>query len=66
VNGLPVPKELPPEWVRRWSHVLGPEPPLEFHDPSPLCVDIPNRAQIRHRNLQVAHRLLEAARPYWL
>ena len=66
VNGLPVPEELPPDWVERWSHVLGPEPPLEFHDPSPLRVDIPNRAEIRHRNLQVAHRLLEAARPYWL
>jgi acetoin utilization protein AcuC len=66
LNGLPVPKELPPEWVRRWSHVLGPEPPVEFHDPSPLDVDIPNRAEIRHRNLQVARRLLEAARPYWL
>jgi acetoin utilization protein AcuC len=66
LNGLPVPKELPPAWVRRWSHVLGPEPPVEFHDPSPLDVDIPNRAEIRHRNLQVARRLLEAARPYWL
>ncbi len=66
VNGLPVPKELPPEWVRRWIHVLGSEPPSEFHDPSPLDVDIPNRAEIRHRNLQVADRLLEAARPYWL
>jgi len=66
LNGLPVPAQLPPEWVRRWGHVLGPEPPSEFHDPSPLDVDIPNRAEIRRRNLQVAHRLLEAARPYWL
>jgi acetoin utilization protein AcuC len=66
LNGLPVPEKLPPEWVRRWSHVLGPTPPVEFHDPSPLRVDIPNRAEIRHRNLQVARRLLEAVRPYWL
>jgi acetoin utilization protein AcuC len=66
VNGLAVPGELPPEWVERWRHVLGPEPPRQFHDPSPLDVDIPNRDQIRHRNLQVADRLLEAARPYWL
>jgi acetoin utilization protein AcuC len=66
LNGLPVPRELPEEWVRRYRHVLGPSPPPEFHDPSPLRVDIPNRAEIRHRNLQVARRLLEAARPYWL
>lgn len=66
VNGLPVPKELPPEWVRKWAHVLGPAPPKEFHDPSQLDVDIPKRAEIRHRNLLVARRLLEAARPYWL
>lgn len=66
VNGLPIPEKLPPEWVERFRHVLGPEPPPGFHDASPLRVDIPNRDQIRHRNLQVAHRLLEAARPYWL
>ena len=66
LNGLPVPDELPPAWVERWRHVLGAEPPRAFHDPSPLRVDIPNRAEIRHRNLQVAHRLLEAVRPYWL
>ena len=66
LNGLPIPEAPAAGLGRRWSHVLGPEPPLEFHDPSPLRVDIPNRAEIRHRNLQVAHRLLEAARPYWL
>lgn len=66
LNDLPVPEDLPPDWVWRWSHVLGPKPPLELHDPSPLRVDIPRRVEIRHRNLQVAERLLEAARPYWL
>jgi acetoin utilization protein AcuC len=66
LNGLPIPEKLPTDWVRRFRHVLGPEPSLEFHDPSPLLVDIPNRSEIRHRNLQVARRLLEAARPYWL
>jgi len=66
LNDLPVPEDLPPDWVWRFSHVLGPQPPLELHDPSPLRVDIPKRAEIRHRNLQVAERLLEAARPYWL
>lgn len=66
LNDLPVPEDLPPDWVWRFSHVLGPKPPLEFHDPSPLRVDIPKREEIRHRNLQVAHRLLEGARPYWL
>lgn len=65
LNDLPVPEDLPPDWVWRWSHVLGPTPALELHDPSPLGVDVPRRAEIRHRNLQVAHRLLEAARPYW-
>lgn len=66
LNDLPIPAELPPEWVERFRHVLGPEPPAGFHDPLGLAFDIPNRTEIRHRNLQVAHRLLEAARPYWL
>ena len=65
VHGLPVPEELPETWRRRWGRVLGDRPPTAFHDPSPLRADIPNRAEIRHRNLQVADRLLQGARPYW-
>ncbi len=65
IHDLPVPAEIPEAWRRRWSEALGTDPPRAFHDPSPLAVDIPNRAAIAHRNRQSAERLLEAARPYW-
>lgn len=55
-------------WAEAFTagRVPGPTPPRESHDPSPPGVDIPDRARVRHRNLRVARRLLEAARPYWL
>ncbi len=65
LHDLPVPSELPDAWHDRWKEVLGQNPPKSMHDPNPRQVDIPNREEIVHRNLQVAHRLLDAARQYW-
>ena len=41
--------------------------PRRFHDPNPVARrTFPNRYEISHRNRQVAERLLDLARPYWL
>ncbi len=65
VHGHPVPAALPESWTARWSGVLKGHVPRAFHDPDPSYADVPNRQEIRHRNRQVAQRLLDLARPYW-
>jgi acetoin utilization protein AcuC len=65
IYGLPVPDELPDAWRNRWKGALAQPLPQRFHDPNPGGADIPNVAEISHRNAQVAERLLDAARPYW-
>ncbi|HYK90697.1 MAG TPA: acetoin utilization protein AcuC [Acidobacteriota bacterium] len=66
MHDLPVPSELPSAWWERWTSKVGEALPRTLHDSNPGHSDIPNRAEIVHRNLQVAHRLLDSARPYWL
>jgi acetoin utilization protein AcuC len=66
LHDRPLPRDLPPEWLRRWSGRLGDRPPAAFHDPNPGRVDVPDREQIARRNRQVADRLLEATSAYWL
>jgi acetoin utilization protein AcuC len=65
MHGLPVVRDLPESWRRKWNGVLGPKPPGTFHDPDSGRPGIPNRYEIAHRNRQVAERLLDVARPYW-
>ncbi len=65
IHGLPVPAELPADWLARWEHVLGATPPATLHDPGTNTIDIPNREEIAHHNRQVVHRLLDATRQYW-
>jgi acetoin utilization protein AcuC len=64
MHGLPLPHELPGPWLAKWQRQLGEGPVPTLHDCDPAPVDVPNREEITQRNLQVAHRLLEAARPY--
>ena len=65
LHDLPVPDRLPESWRSRWSSALGAELPARFHD-GVREGEIPNRDEIAERNRQVAGRLLDAARPYWL
>jgi len=65
MHDLPVPRDLPAAWLGKWASHLGANPAQTLHDANPGHADIPNREEIVHRNLQVAHRLLDAARPYW-
>jgi hypothetical protein len=65
LHDLPVPADLPGAWSEKCARLRGGKLPKTLHDPNPGQVDIPNRGEIVHRNLQVAHRLLDAARPYW-
>lgn len=66
LHGLPTAWEIPEMWAEKWSHVAGTDLPGMLQDPNPGHADIPNREEIAQRNRQVAHRLLAAARPYWL
>ncbi len=65
IHNQPLPGDLPAAWREKWTGQLGEKVPLTLHDPNPSHADIPNRRDIAHRNLQVAHRLLNAARQYW-
>lgn len=66
LHDLPVPAELPEAWRTRWKRVLGDRFPAAFHDPVLPSTLVPTREEIAHRNRQVADRLLDATRPYWL
>jgi len=65
VQDLPIPARTPEDWRRRWRDAAGEELPALFHDLEPLRVAVPNRDEIARRNRHAAHRLLEAASPYW-
>lgn len=65
MHDLPIPEELPPEWVSKWSEYLGEPLPRTLHDPDPGRPEIPNRDEIAHRNRQVAERLIDIARQHW-
>ena len=66
MNDLPVVPDLPAPWRRKWQAVLGETCPESFHDPASGRPEVQNRYEIGHRNRQVAERLLDLARPYWL
>jgi acetoin utilization protein AcuC len=66
MHGLPVASSLPEAWRKKWQDPLGDAFPGAFHDEKPVGPDGANRYEISHRNRQVAERLLDLARPYWL
>jgi acetoin utilization protein AcuC len=65
VHGLPVPRELPDAWRRRWGERLGVELPAELHDPDPAHPPIPQSEEIAAYNRRVTSRLLDSLMPYW-
>ncbi len=65
MNELPVPRDLPADWLAKWSRQLGDNPPRTLHDSLPADWRVANHDEIVRRNLQVARRLLDAARQYW-
>lgn len=66
IHDLPLPGELPEAWRKKWSSVLGNDPPAHLHDSDPAYPPLPNREEIAHRNLHQARRLMEAVGHYWL
>jgi acetoin utilization protein AcuC len=65
IHDLPLVENVPEAWRCRWNGALQIDLPDTLHDPNPSHADIPNRAEIAHRNRQVAERLLDLTRPYW-
>jgi acetoin utilization protein AcuC len=65
IHEMALPVNLPVSWRDKWNKVLELPLPRTFHDPNPGYAAIPNRAEISHRNLQVARRLLDATSHYW-
>ena len=66
VRDLPIPERLPEEWATRWRDAAGGDLPRALHDPDLPADAVPNREEIARKNRQIAERLLDAARPYWL
>ena len=65
VNDYPVEHQLPSWWLDKWNGPAGGGLPATLHDPESERVHIPRRAEIAHRNRQVAERLLDQASQYW-
>jgi acetoin utilization protein AcuC len=65
VNDYPVEHHLPSWWREKWNGSAGGGLPATLHDPESERLDIPRRAEIAHRNRQVAERLLDQASQYW-
>ena len=62
---LPIPEDLPPEWLERWQHLLGPEVGRTLHDPVPAFPEFPGREDRTRRNRDVVGRLLDSLLRYW-
>jgi acetoin utilization protein AcuC len=66
IEGSPLPDALPEGWVRRWAHLLEPDPPRFLHDPSPAFDPIPGREERDRRNRAMVGRLMDSLNRYWL
>jgi acetoin utilization protein AcuC len=66
LNDLPLPRQLPEAWRTKWSETLKTDPPATLHDAQPAYAEIGDRAEIGRRNRQMARRLLDEAKHYWL
>jgi len=62
---LPIPENLPEEWLERWKHLLGPEVGRTLHDPVPAFPDFPGGQERARRNRDVVARLLDSLLRYW-
>ena len=62
---LPVPKELPSDWLERWEHLLGPGVGRTLHDKEPPFSDLAGREGRTRRNRDVVARLMDSLRPLW-
>jgi acetoin utilization protein AcuC len=62
---LPVPKELPSDWLERWNHQLGPGVGRTLHDKAPPFSDLTGREGRTRRNRDVVARLMDSLRPLW-
>ncbi len=65
IHGLPLPDVLPAPWREKWGERVEGGVPDRLHDAQPGHADIPNRAEIAHRNRQTAERLLDLCSKYW-
>ena len=65
VHELPIPSDLPADWVNRWQARLGLPLPAALHDPDPAHPPIPQRDEIAAFNRRITSRLLDALMPYW-
>jgi acetoin utilization protein AcuC len=63
---LPIPTELPQEWLERWQTLLGPEVGHTLHDAVPAFPEFPGREERARRNQDVVGRLLDSLLRYWL
>ncbi len=62
---LPVPKELPLDWLERWQHLLGPGVGRTLHDKEPPFSGLAGREGRTRRNRDVLARLMDSLRPLW-
>lgn len=62
---LPVPDQLPAEWVERWRHLLGETPPTSLQDPLPAFPPIPGAEKRRRHNRDTVARLIDARARFW-
>lgn len=63
---LPIPEDLPGEWLKRWKQLLGPEAGRTLHDPEPAFPELPGREERARRNRDVVGRLRDSLLRYWL
>jgi acetoin utilization protein AcuC len=63
---LPIPEDLPEEWLERWKDLLGPEVGRTLHDPVPAFPELPGREERARRNRDIIGRLLDSLLRYWL
>jgi acetoin utilization protein AcuC len=63
---LPIPENLPEEWLERWKELLGPEVGRTLHDPVPAFPELPGREERARRNRDIVGRLLDSLLRYWL
>jgi acetoin utilization protein AcuC len=58
--GLPLPERLPEDWVNRWRHLLGEEPPLTLQDLVPAFPAIPGAEKRARHNRDTVSRLIDS------
>ena len=62
---LPIPRDLPAEWLHRWRDLLGPEVGSTLHDAPASIPTIAGGAARTLRNRDVVARLMTSLAPHW-